>query len=627
MVQHFSLSDKDRSRVRRCRGEQNRIGFALQLCHVRWKGRFATSFESVPMFVVKHISQRLEYPSPPVMWVYPDRRQTRFDHNQAICKYLGLRTWATEDADLLREELMHQVEEGLPQAEMLVAAETALRERKIVLPGQSVIREVARSVATRIEDIAVATISKRLDDRVIRYMESLLVIPKGQRQSPLQALKAAPKRASPKNLVWLCERVEGIKGAGVGGIDFSGVSSDRVADLADRVRSYSRDHLARFRAAKRRAFLACFLSETLKTSVDAAVRTFEKLVIKMQGRVKDAIKDEALDFKGAARQELRTWVVAGGLLGPARAGLTIGAGVHAQLSAEEIAASVKRSEELIQDDSAIRIEKLVATYRYTRKFMPALLEAVDFLPGAGFEDLIAAVDVVRTANRERRRKLPDEVPHSPCVVPRSWLPFVFNEYGEVNKGAYEVCLTLSLREALGSGEIFVRGSRKYVSIASLLYPDDEWESRRAREYERFGLPEDPDEFLAALTQQLARAARATDEGFPENSFASIRRGRLKLAKEPAMEKDPEVEKLREQLSARMPAVRIEQLLHDVDETTGFTDIFQPPPATSGACHAGSSESPSWPASWLSGPTSVSSPWGAWLAASRTPSLPTLPSGT
>ena len=46
LVRHYALSEADLAAVGRCRGDHNRLGFALMLCYLRHPGRRAGALAS-----------------------------------------------------------------------------------------------------------------------------------------------------------------------------------------------------------------------------------------------------------------------------------------------------------------------------------------------------------------------------------------------------------------------------------------------------------------------------------------------------------------------------------------------------------------------------------------------------
>lgn len=574
IARHFSLSEPERGLISDRRRPDNRIGFCLQLCHVKWRGRFATSFESVPPRLVQHVAAQLGIQLS-VFFKYPDNENTALRHNAAIQRHLGLRRWNDSDEERLRRELLSLALDGLRELRMVQAAERWLQERKVILPGVSVLREVVRAALDSVEDEVVERIDRRLDSDMRTKMEDLIEIPRGRRLSRLQELKGHPRRASSTTLLSLCDRIQVLRRMGVQGIDLSSVRPDWASDLADRVRHYAVTHLGRFRAAKRRALLACFLVETFADSIDATIRAFSRVMLQMEGRVRAKLYQESGEFREAACAELLAWVKVGGLLRQSEnAERTVSEAVLSKVPREEIERSVERAQELARSQQATLIQKLVLKYSFTRTFTPRFLDALEFTPGPGGEEIVRGLEVLRQMNAEGKKKLPPETPVT--FVPAAWRPLVVQEDGGIHRGAYEVCLFTALREAIEGGEVFVSGSRRYVSIASLLYSDDAWQTQRMQAYARLGLPQDPDVFLQGIEEQLTKAAQATDAGLPTNTFARIENGKLRFSKEPAVEEDSEVEKLRDMIEARVPTTQIEHILREVDEETGFTEVFQPP---------------------------------------------------
>jgi len=95
LARDFSLSEIDKREIRRCRGDDHRRRFALQLCAVRKTGRFLDSYRQVSTKILIHLSRQLELS--PVLFVSDtERSATEYDYTIA-------------DEDLARiSPLMHQ---------------------------------------------------------------------------------------------------------------------------------------------------------------------------------------------------------------------------------------------------------------------------------------------------------------------------------------------------------------------------------------------------------------------------------------------------------------------------------------------------------------------------------------
>jgi hypothetical protein len=64
LFQYFTFSPEDRAEILQCRGDYNRIGFALLLGGVRLMGRFPLDFSLVPRSLLMHVCEQLALEAP-----------------------------------------------------------------------------------------------------------------------------------------------------------------------------------------------------------------------------------------------------------------------------------------------------------------------------------------------------------------------------------------------------------------------------------------------------------------------------------------------------------------------------------------------------------------------------------
>jgi TnpA family transposase len=109
LVTFFTLSESDHGLLAALRGDDSRLGFALQLCALRYLGFVPADLSRSPSPIANFLARQLQV-SPDLIQAYGERPQTRTDHLQKIERHLGFhKASAAEKNDLerwLRERAM-----------------------------------------------------------------------------------------------------------------------------------------------------------------------------------------------------------------------------------------------------------------------------------------------------------------------------------------------------------------------------------------------------------------------------------------------------------------------------------------------------------------------------------------
>jgi hypothetical protein len=101
LAEHFTLSEKDRELVAERRGDDNRLGFAVSLCGLRFLGFFPDSPQGIPGTALRFLAHQLAI-DPEALGDYGRTARTRSDHEQQAVAALGFRRATPEDRyDLL----------------------------------------------------------------------------------------------------------------------------------------------------------------------------------------------------------------------------------------------------------------------------------------------------------------------------------------------------------------------------------------------------------------------------------------------------------------------------------------------------------------------------------------------
>ncbi|MGH3191727.1 MAG: hypothetical protein ACRDOL_31665 [Streptosporangiaceae bacterium] len=105
-----------------------------------------------------------------------------------------------------------------------------------------------------------------------------------------------------------------------------------------------------------------------------------------------------------------------------------------------------------------------------RQFVPDVLAAVRFAGGPVMDELLQAVSILAGLYATKARKVPDGAPDG--FVPARWAGYLEKAARDGDVTAcqhyWELCVLMALRDGLRSGDVHVRGSRRYAGPASFL---------------------------------------------------------------------------------------------------------------------------------------------------------------
>lgn len=96
LATRYTLSDGDMSLIRQRRGDANRLGFAVQVCLLRYPGIALAEDTEVPAELVSWLASRLDILAG--SWgEYGIREETRQEHGREIRAYLGMSPFGITD--------------------------------------------------------------------------------------------------------------------------------------------------------------------------------------------------------------------------------------------------------------------------------------------------------------------------------------------------------------------------------------------------------------------------------------------------------------------------------------------------------------------------------------------------
>lgn len=575
LSRYFHLDDADRAVISTKRGQHNRLGFALQLGTVRFLGTFLAEPADVPTAVLSYQCAQLGLADADCLARYSES-ETRWDHVREIKEHFGYREFSDPVERFRLTRWLYLRAWLTPErASLLFDLATArLVERKVLLPGVTVL---ARQIA-RIRDRAAARLWRVLaaapNSRQKARLKALLVIPEGERQSPLERLRRGPTRVSGPALVEALARLNEIRAIGVGGVNVSHVPPARLKSLARYAAVTWAANIARMPAERRMATLLAFAKAYEGLAMDDALEVLDLLIIEIVKDARAASEKRRLrtlgDLDAAA---LATAQACLPLVDDNCAASRVRTAAFRRTPKEVVLAAINTVFELARPPEDRFHVELVEQYGRVRRFLPHVLESIQFLGTLAAKPLLRALDFLTGLESQHKPSMQG----APLeLVSRPWRRHVLTDDG-VDRAAYTFCILLCLQDSLQRRDIFVSPSDRWGDPRAKLLQGAEWKALKPQVCKTLGLDPDPHEQLRSLSENLDEAYRVTAANLPSNAAVRIENKDgadvLVLSGLDKLDEPPSLIALREQVNALLPRVDLPEVLMEIQVHTGFADEF------------------------------------------------------
>ncbi len=323
----FFLDDVDRDLIALRRTKYHQLGFALQMCTVRYIGRFLPEDPlDVPWPVVEHLAAQLGIEDPSCVKRYTERPKTVYEHAWEIRDAYEYHEY--EDPEWSRRFRSFLHGRAWTHAEGPVAlfnqAVGWLRRNRVLLPGVSVLaRQVSevRTIAEKRLHATVARAAARADRELPGQLVATLVTPEGKRFSELERLRRPPTRTTGTAFARALERVDEIGAFGLGRVRLNKIPPNRLAALARYGLGSKATGPERAAEPKRTAMLTAVMRHLEAKAIDEALDLFQVLMAtRLISTAKRATDKERLSTLPQLEKASRT---------PARGGEGAGRGTGA----------------------------------------------------------------------------------------------------------------------------------------------------------------------------------------------------------------------------------------------------------------------------------------------------------
>ncbi|HHD0662866.1 TPA: Tn3 family transposase [Klebsiella pneumoniae] len=562
LLKFYTLGDDDLENIRQRRRPENRIGFALQLCALRYPGRALAPGEMIPREVLSFVGAQLGVPADALL-TYATRRQTRQQHMDTLREIYGYKTFTGRGARDLREWTFGQAEDARSNEDLAHRFIVRCRETSTILPAVSTIERLCADalvaaewrIETRIAENLTADVRDHLDKLLSEMLAGNI-----SRFIWLRNFEVGNNSAAANRLL---DRLEFLRTLNINHSALASIPAHRIARLRRQGERYFTDGLRDITSDRRWAILAVCVVEWEAAIADAIVETHDRIVGKTWREAKRQHDETISGSKATLTDTIRTFTALGASLLEARSdGTPLEMAVASSVAWDRLAQLVATGTQLSNTLADEPLAYVGQGYHRFRRYAPRMLRCLklEAAPVAG--PLVAAAlsigEMKGVASPERRFLRPSS----------KWNRHLrAQEKGDTR--LWEVAVLFHLRDAFRSGDVWLAHSRRYGDLKQVLVP-----MIAAQENAKLAVPSNPQDWLAdrkaRLTIALKRLARAARNGTIPHG--SIEDGTLRIDRLTADVPDG-AEALILDLYRRMPSVRITDMLLEVDAALGFTDAF------------------------------------------------------
>ncbi len=570
MVRDWTLSQSDREAIGKYR-KIFRLYIAIQICAIRLYGRFLNQVHDLSPEIVNYLGQQLNLP-PSLVVQTPEREATYLGHRQNVLKHLGFQRFDESAQEHLELWLEQQARQGILPDELFARAEHHLLEQRILLPGPSVLERLIIHICATVHQQFFESVSKHLSPELRQAIDGLLQVPEGEQRSYFHHLKAYPPAATISSIQSYLERYQTVAATGIEGFEGRMLTPAFLDYLFKQAKRYSAKDLKRFADHKRYGMMVCFVLETRKVLLDHLVTMHDRYVMDTCRKAKRIHEQKHRELRGRQKKAIDiVLLVNHRLLDWPKEQPILPEEFWQQVNESSLRSSLEDLRAFKRLEERGYGDLLLARYPSLRKYFAEFVR-LPFAAEPGTDGLIEAIQLVRQLDSGELKKLPQTAPTD--FVPIQLRRVLKSPQGILNRNAWEMGLALAMKDALRSGDLYLPQSKQYVSFWDLMLSETRWSKMRVSSFEELQQPQ-KHEIKAVLPERFREGVAQAKKKFATDDFAKIEDSKLRLKRYDKVELPPTVTALQKLIDARLPCIRIEQLLVEVDRLTHFSRHFTP----------------------------------------------------
>lgn len=575
LSQYFYLDDRDLQWVRRRRGAHNQIGFAIQLGTVRFLGTFLDPPQSIALEVQQYVAEQLNLTL--TCFEAYTQSQTWWDHTVVIAQTYGYCQFSDQPGHWQFVRWLYYRAWWSEEAPSVLfdQATVYLVERKVLLPGVSILERLVAEVRERVQQRVWKRL-ERLPNRQQRgQLESLLKIAPEQGQTTLESWRRSPTRHSSLSLVQALKRLILVRQIGIRQLDFGKLPPNRIQALARSALTLKAQAMVQMVEPRRIAVLVAFVYTLEATAQDDVLDVFELLVQEILAKSEREGKQARLrTLKDLDTASLRLSQACKVLLDKDCESSQLRETIFQQVDALTLAEAIIKVELLARLPEDHYYPEVLARWHQVRIFLPLLLRTIQFEANRTGQIVLKAVQFLQTIEGQPKPKMQN----APlAIVTKGWSRWVEDTEGILDRRAYTFCVLEQLTLSLKRRDLFVSPSVRWSNPRAKLLSGASWESVRSSICRNLNLQPTPASEIAQLQAQLDKAYQRTARNWADNPAVRLELAQGKetivLSHLDKLDEPPSLLALKRQVAALLPRIDLPEMLLEIQARTGFMDAL------------------------------------------------------
>ena len=571
LIRMTYFSEQDLALINTHRKPANRFGFSVLLCYLKNIGMIPDKKSLLSDFLLKHIASRLNLSNELWKDYASGRDTTRREHLIELYHYLGLKKFTKQiqnDCISYLIPLAKRTDKGILLAQELLKY---MQRNCVIIPTIDVLERTCSKAMAAGDKIVFSELNAQLISEYKVNLDSLLIA-LNNHLSRLSWILQPPGKINGKNVLQHIERLNTIVAidlpVGIGRL----VHQNRLLKLAREGRNMSSRDLTKFSSSRRYAILICVIEEARATLTDEIIDLHERILNSMFSRAKRTQAERLQQTGKLIQSKLYQYIAIGQALTEAReSGEDPWTAIEHVMPWQKFIISLEETRFLTKKSNFDPLHIIIEKYSTLRKYAPRMLSALELNATPAAQSLAEALTVIREMYHKQLRKVPPMEPLD--FIPENWRKVVIAPTG-INRQYYEFFALNELKDALRSGDIWVKGSRRYKNFDDYLIPKKEFNKLIQNHQLPLSVPFDYSQYIGSRLTLLKSRLEEVNKMALIGDLPNVEISNKRVKVTPLDNSVPaEVSPLTALVYSMLPHPKITEILDEVNDWTAFTDHF------------------------------------------------------